>query len=108
MATGADLERLALALAGTTSAPHFDRTAFRVKRTFVTLAADRKTANFKFSPDEQALKCEVAPDAYSPVPNAWGKQGWTTAELAALALPELEDALTVAWRHAVGPAPRRR
>ena len=107
MATGADLERLALALTGTTSAPHFDRTAFKVKRTFVTLAADGRSANFKFTPDEQALKCEVAPHAFFAIPNGWGRQGWTTADLSALALPELEDALTIAWRHAVGP-PRRR
>lgn len=97
-----------MALEGTTSAPHFDRTAFKVKRTFVTLAADRKTANFKFTPDEQALKCAVAPDAFFAIANGWGRQGWTTADLSALTLPELEDAVTIAWRHAVGPPPRRR
>jgi hypothetical protein len=106
--TGADdLRRSALALPGTTEAPHFDRAAFKVKRIYVTLAADGATANFKFSPDEQALKCEVAPDAFAPVPNAWGRQGWTTATLSALTRAELADALTIAWRHAL-PAPRRR
>jgi hypothetical protein len=106
--TGADdLRRSALALPGTTEAPHFDRAAFKVKRIYVTLAADGATANFKFSPDEQALKCEVAPDAFAPVPNAWGRQGWTTATLSALTKAELADALTIAWRHAL-PAPRRR
>lgn len=106
--TGADdLRRAALALDGTTEAPHFDRAAFKVRRIYVTLAADGATANFKFSPDEQALKCEVAPDAFAPVPNAWGRQGWTTATLSALTQAELDDALAVAWRHAL-PAPRRR
>lgn len=106
--TGADdLRRAALALPGTTEAPHFDRAAFKVKRIYVTLAADGATANFKFSPDEQALKCEVAPDAFAAVPNAWGRQGWTTATLSALSQAELDDALTIAWRHAL-PAPRRR
>ena len=81
MTTASDLRRLALALDGTSAAPHFDRTAFKVARTYVTLAADGKTANFKFTPDEQALKCTVAADAFAPVPNAWGKQGWTTATL---------------------------
>jgi hypothetical protein len=53
MATGRDMKRIALALAGTSEAPHFDRTAFKVKRIYATLAADAKTANLKFTPDEQ-------------------------------------------------------
>lgn len=50
MVAGADLRRLALSLEGTTKAPHFDRVAFKVARIYVTLAADGKTANFKFAP----------------------------------------------------------
>ena len=107
MATGADLRRLALALPGTIEKPHFDRAAFVVARTFVTLAADGLSANFKFTPDEQALKCEVAGDAFSPVPNAWGAQGWTTAQLANLNRDELAAALETAWRHAQ-PKTRKR
>lgn len=87
--------------------PHFDRAAFVVARTFVTLAADGLSANFKFAPDEQALKCEVAGDAFSPVPNAWGAQGWTTARLARLSPDELSAALHMAWRNAQ-PKPRKR
>jgi len=101
MATASDLHRLALALPGTTDAPHFDRTAFKVARTYVTLAADKRTANFKFTPDEQELKCTVAGDAFAPVPNAWGKQGWTTATLAKLSVPELKVALAMAHAHAL-------
>ena len=101
MATAADLRRIALSLEGTTSAPHFDRTAFKVARIYVTLAADGKTANFKFAPDEQELKCTVASDAFAAVPNAWGKQGWTTATLSKLSATELKAALDMAWRHAL-------
>ena len=72
MATARDLRRIALSLEGTTEAPHFDRTAFKVRRIYATLAADGRTANLMFTPDEQALKCTVAPEAFSPVPNAWG------------------------------------
>lgn len=53
MATGSDLRRLALALEGTSEHPHFDRPAFKVARIYVTLAADKRSANFKFAPDEQ-------------------------------------------------------
>jgi hypothetical protein len=108
MATAEDLRRIALALDGTTDAPHFDRTAFKVARTYATLAADGLTANFKFSPDEQELKCLTAPDAFAAIPNAWGKQGWTTATLSALTLPELTSALETAWRHALPKKPMRR
>jgi len=101
MATGNDLRRLALALDGTTEAPHFDRAAFKVTRIYVTLAADGKTANFKFTPDEQEFKCMIAPQAFAPVPNAWGKQGWTTATLSKLRVAELKAALAMAWQHAL-------
>jgi hypothetical protein len=100
MATAKDFRRIALSLHGTTEAPHFDRAAFKVRRIYATLAADGKSANLMLTPDEQALKCEVAPDAFSPIPNAWGARGATTAKLSALSAPELRDALITAWRHA--------
>jgi hypothetical protein len=105
MTTAADLRRIALSLDGTTEAPHFDRRAFKVARIYATLAADGKTANFKFTPDEQALKCSVASDAFTAIPNAWGKQGWTSGTLTKLTEAELRNALEIAWRHA---RPRQR
>src|SRR6476659_9476498 len=99
MATATDLHRIALSLAGTTEAPHFDRVAFKAARIYATLASDRRTANLKLSPEEQEFKCMLAPDAFSPVPNAWGKQGWTVATLAALSTAELKEVLEAAWRH---------
>jgi len=100
MATAKDLRRLALALDGTTEAPHFDRAAFKVARIYVTLAPDGRTANFMFTPDEQDFKCMVAPDAFAPVPNAWGRKGATTATLAKLSIGDLKAALEMAWKHA--------
>jgi hypothetical protein len=107
MATAKDLRRIALSLAGTTEAPHFDRAAFKVARIYATLAADGRTANLMLTPDEQDFKCLVAPDAFAPVPNAWGRNGATTVTLAALTVPELTSALEMAWHHAQ-PKPRKR
>jgi YjbR protein len=107
MASAKDLRRVALALEGTSEAPHFDRAAFKVKRIYVTLAADGKSANLKFTPDEQEFKCLLAPEAFAAIPNAWGRQGWTTATLAALSVPELKAALEMAYAHAV-PAKKGR
>ena len=107
MASAADLRRIALALEGTTEAPHFDRVAFKAARIYVTLAADGRTANFKFAPADQEFKCLLAPAAFSPIPGGWGKQGWTMATLAELSLPELRAALELAWREAL-PKKRKR
>ena len=98
MATAKDFRRIALSLEGTTEAPHFERTAFKVRRIYATLAPDGRTANLMLTPDEQALKCEVTPDAFSRIPNAWGERGATSAILAKLTVAELRDALATAWR----------
>lgn len=100
MATAKDLRRMALVLPGTTESPHFDRKAFKVDRIYATLAADARTANFKFTPEEQEFKCILVPEAFAPVANAWGRQGWTTADLSKLSPAELQDALQTAWAHA--------
>jgi hypothetical protein len=100
MADADDLRAIALSLPGVAEYPHFDRRAFKARVTFATLAPDGATANIKFSPDEQALKCLVAEDAFAPIPNAWGRRGWTVATLAALSEAELRAALETAWRHA--------
>ena len=108
MSTAQDLRRIAMSLDGTTEAPHFERTAFKVARIYATLAPDGLTANLKLSHDEQELKCITAPDAFQRVPNAWGQQGWTTAMLAALNPAELTAALEMAWRHGLPQKPTRR
>jgi hypothetical protein len=106
MATGDDFRRTALSLEGVSEAPHFDRAAFKVARIFATLAADGKTANLKFTPDEQAFKCLLAPEVFAPLPNAWGQRGSTVAQLYALDEAGLRAALEMAWSH--GRAVKRR
>ncbi|WP_193336030.1 MmcQ/YjbR family DNA-binding protein [Devosia beringensis] len=108
MATQADLRRLAMALAGTVEAPHVDRRAFKVNRIYATLAADGDSANLKFTPDEQALKCMVAPDLFAALDNAWGRQGWTTLTLAAATEADLAAALAMAHAHAITKPTRKR
>jgi predicted DNA-binding protein (MmcQ/YjbR family) len=105
MTSASDFTEIALALPGTTAAPHFDRTAFKVRRIYATLAADGLTANLKLKPDEQEFKVLLAPDAFAPVAGGWGRQGWTVVTFANLSREELAAALDVAWRHgAAGPS----
>jgi hypothetical protein len=108
MANAADFRRIALSFEGAGEYPHFDRRAFKARVTFATLAPDELSANIKFAPDEQALKCAVAPEAFAALDNAWGRRGWTSATLAALSEPELRAALEMAWRHAAPKAKARR
>ena len=108
MVTDKDVRRIALALDGTTEAPHFDRAAFKAARICATLAPDGRTANLRLAPDEQELKCLLAPDAFTPIPDAWSRRGWTTVKLAALDVAELRHALQMAWHHAAAPKKRRR
>lgn len=107
MATARDLKSIALSLEGTVEAPHFDRTAFKVKRIYATLAPDRKSANLRLTPDEQEFKCMQAPEVFAPVPNAWGKQGWTTVTLSKATPADLRAALEMAWAHAAATRPKQ-
>jgi hypothetical protein len=109
LADRTDVLRIARGLAGTTEAPHFDRLAFKVVRTYATLAADGQTLNLNFTLDEQEFKCLLAPEAFAAIPNGWERNGWTVAKLAALDEAELSAALTMAWEHGRAKgAPRRR
>ncbi|MBO9588022.1 MmcQ/YjbR family DNA-binding protein [Devosia sp.] len=107
MADSESFTRIALALPGATSGPHFDRTAFKVKRTFATLAADGLSANLKFTPDEQEFKCQLAPEVFQAIDNGWGRQGWTTIWLRAATNEDVAAALEIAHVHAVGAAKKR-
>lgn len=107
MADSESFARIALALPDATSGPHFDRTAFKVKRTFATLAADGLSANLKFTPDEQEFKCQIAPDIFEAIDNGWGRQGWTTMWLRAASEDDVAAALAMAHVHAVGAAKKK-
>jgi hypothetical protein len=108
MTTGRDLRRMALALEGTTEAPHFDRIAFKARRTYVTLGADGLEANLFFTPDQQHFKCMMAPEAFAAVPNKWGERGWTRATLSKLSPAEIKSALQTAWANAATKPPKRK
>lgn len=108
MSTAQDFRKIALSLEGTAEAPHFDRRAFKVKRIYATLAADNKTANLNFTPDEQEFKCMLAPESFKPIENAWGRSGWTTVILGKTSKAELRAALEMAWEHGRAKTVRKR
>lgn len=102
MVDASDVSRLAMAFAGTTRQAHFDRTAFKRRRIYATIAADGLTVNVRLSPEDQDMRCLLDPVAFTPVPNRWGRQGWTVCTLGAMDAGLLQSTLKAAWQQA-GP-----
>lgn len=89
---------LALSFPETTEQPHFDKTSFRVmKKIFATFDIDKNQACIKLSIVDQDVFSAFDKTAIYPVPNKWGKQGWTFVELDKVHPDMLVDALTTAY-----------
>lgn len=99
MITPESFAQLALSFPETESAPHFDRTAFKVvkKRIFATLHEKHQSANLLLSLEEQTAFCEFDSTAIYPVPNKWGEKGWTTFELQKVSKDVIFEALNSAY-----------
>ncbi|GHB72817.1 MmcQ/YjbR family DNA-binding protein [Persicitalea jodogahamensis] len=105
MPTSDTLRQLALAFPETSEQPHFDKTSFRVgKKIFATLNVKFNRATLKLSGKDQDLFCLYDPTVMYPVPNKWGKQGWTQIDLGKVPDEMLKDALRAAYCEV---APRR-
>ena len=82
MVTVEEAKEMALSLPATGQQPHFDRTAFTIKKKiFATLSPEAATLNLKFTPAEQFIFCPPDSQVIYPVPGGWGRQGWTTINL---------------------------
>lgn len=95
--TGEAFRAIALALPGVAEKPHFDRTAFRVKRQFATLSGDGADANLLLEPDDQAHYCELLPNVFTPIPNKFGAWGWTRVALGQIDADTLAGPIRAAW-----------
>ena len=92
------LRQLALAFPETMEQPHFDKTSFRVgKKIFATLNEKMQRATLKLSEKDQDLFTLYDPAVIYPVPNKWGKQGWTQVDLTQVPEEMLKDALRAAY-----------
>jgi hypothetical protein len=97
MTTTARVRAIALALPDVTSAPHFDREAFKVGgKTFATL--DDETVNLRLTVEQQAEALAVLTSA-EPCVGAWGRQGWTSIRHSRTKVAELDEWLRDAWRY---------
>lgn len=65
---------------------------------FATLDKNNRCMTLKLSDLQQSLFSAFDPTAVYPVPNSWGKKGWTIFELDKVPLETLKDALEEAWK----------
>lgn len=73
---------LALKYPDVLEVPHFEKLSFRVKsKIFLTINPPFNRACVKLSPIDQDVFCLFNKEVIYPVPNAWGKNGWTLINL---------------------------
>jgi len=102
--TADDIRAVALSLPEAVEAPHFDRTSFRVRgKIFCTLTPDGERVMVKLPLEIKAAVREAHPNAFLPLPGAWGRGGSTLLTAAATPDDVLADLIRLAWR-AVAPA----
>lgn len=92
------LRKIALSFPETSEQPHFEKTSFRVgKKIFVSYDEKRNRACLKLAEMDQDVFSLIDKAIIYPVPNKWGKQGWTFFHLDKLDNEILEDALIHAY-----------
>lgn len=105
MISNQQFREMALAFAEATEIPHFEKSSFRVnKKIFATLDEGAERACLPLSEIDQSLFITFDTSVIYPVPNKWGKQGWTFIELKKVQGETVLDALKAAYRRV---APKR-
>jgi predicted DNA-binding protein (MmcQ/YjbR family) len=92
------LRKTALSLPEVTEEPHFEKTSFRVsKKIFVSYDESQHRACIKLSEFDQGLFSAYDNTIIFPVPNKWGKQGWTFIDMKHVPKEMFTDALKTAY-----------
>jgi predicted DNA-binding protein (MmcQ/YjbR family) len=98
MVTYKTFKQIALSFPETSEQPHFEKTSFRVnKKIFATYDTLNNRACLKLSEQAQDIFSLFDKTIIYPVPNKWGKQGWTNMELKKVPREMCIDALTAAY-----------
>ena len=98
MVNAETFRQLALSLPEVIETPHFEKTSFRVsKKIFATFDVINNTATVKLSAIDQDVFSAFDNTIIYPVPNKWGKQGWTNINLQAVREDMFTDILKTAY-----------
>ena len=91
--------QLSLSFPEATEQPHFERNSFRVrKKIFATFDAKSRQVTLKLNEVDQSVFSAYNTEIIHPVPNKWGKQGWTIFHITQLPDEMMQDALTCAFK----------
>lgn len=91
---------MALDMPGTAEKEHHGRPSYSVKKKiYMTLWIEDHRAVMKLTPAQQAELSEEYPDAFAPVPNKWGRHGWTNVDMAHCNERMFSYAMDLAWRN---------
>jgi predicted DNA-binding protein (MmcQ/YjbR family) len=86
--------KLALSFPDVSEEAHFEKISFRIKKKiFATFDEKNNRAVVKLGQIDQSVFCASSEMICCPVPNKWGKQGWTIIELSKVRPEMFEDAL---------------
>lgn len=104
-----ELRKAALSFPGATEEPHFEKTSFRIgKKIFATYDAKNNRACLKLTEKEQDLFSLHDKTIMYPIPNKWGKMGWTFVELAKVNKKTCLEALKTAYETVAPKAPAKK
>lgn len=91
-------KKLALEFDEAEESSHFEKISFKVnKKIFATLDVKLNQMALKFTEIEQSVFSAYDNTIIYPVPNKWGKQGWTIVELKKVKKDVLKDALRTSY-----------
>jgi hypothetical protein len=97
------VRKLALAFPDASEAPHFEKISFRIrKKIFATVAEKTQRVVLKLSLTNQSVFCDYDKTIFFPIPNAWGKKGWTIVEMKKVRKDMFKDALKLAYEEVKG------
>ena len=94
--------KLAMSFPDATEEPHFEKTSFRInKKIFATFDEKNNRAVLKLNEIDQSVFCASSEMIFYPIPNKWGKQGWTIVELSKVRPEMFEDALIRSYENVI-------
>ncbi|MBK8242380.1 MAG: MmcQ/YjbR family DNA-binding protein [Saprospiraceae bacterium] len=92
------IKHIALSFPQTSEQSHFDKPSFRIgKKIFATHNLKENRICVKLSEIDQNVFSSFDPTVIYPVPNKWGKQGWTLVNLETISNELLYDSLLAAY-----------
>lgn len=98
MVTYETFKKIALSFPQADEQGHFDKISFRLKnKIFATYDAKKNLACIKLNEIDQSVFCAFNKEIIFPVPNKWGKQGWTLIDLEKVRSDLFKDALETAY-----------